>query len=147
MKFKILCLLLLALNMQNVQAQKDTVYYLLDTAALPIKDRMFQIENEGPARMYLLKCKCYPSSTSIPFYFDISRKRERIINKQEFRQLKTSSLTELIDFAIRSLDPKAATYQFIFIEPVGEVMKLIDISLAPPYKSTKVESAKLVSTL
>lgn len=133
------------LSMHKVKAQKDTVYYLLDTAAVPIKDRMFKMDNEGPFRIYVLGCRCYPSSTNIGFYFNIYGKRERIINQQEFRRLKTSSITALIDFAIKSLDPKAANYEFIFIEPNGEDLKLIGVSLAPPYDSRKVTSAMPVS--
>jgi hypothetical protein len=141
MKFIIFCLLLLAFNMQKVKAQRDTVYYLLDTAAVPIKDRMFRMVDEGPFRIYFLACRCYPYSRGIPFIFNINRKRERIINKQEFRQLKISSITELIDFALKSLDPKPVKYNFIFIEPHGEDMKLIDVTLGAPYRSRKVTTA------
>jgi hypothetical protein len=143
MKFRIFCLLLLAFNMQNVKAQRDTVYYLLDTAAVPIKDRMFRMDNEGPFRFYLLECSCYPSSVGIPFYFNVHRKK-RIIDKKTFLQLKTSSITELIGFALESLEPKPVKYKFIFIEPNGEDMNLTDIFIAPPYKSRKVTTEMFV---
>jgi hypothetical protein len=147
MKFKILCLLFLALNMQKVKAQKDTVYYLLDTAALPIKDRMFRTEDEGPFRTYVLECRCYPYSMGIPFYFNIYRKREKTIDKKKFLQIKTLSISELIDIALKCLEPSIwLKYKFIFIEPHGDDMKLIDITLGAPHDPRIVTSTTPVST-
>lgn len=61
---------------QNNQLKKDTIYYLLDTAVVPVKDRMFKIEPEGPFMVYQILCKCYPYATSISFLCNISPRRE-----------------------------------------------------------------------
>jgi len=126
-------------NTQKSEAQvknvkKDTVYYLLDTLAVPIKDRMFKVEREGTAVFFLLKCKCYPFSTDIPFYYDVYRKKENRIKKTEFDQIRTVPITQLIEIAIKCLEAKQVNnYEFIFIEPDGAKMKLIHMTLGPPY--------------
>ncbi|MGY3054692.1 hypothetical protein ACVWYG_002901 [Pedobacter sp. UYEF25] len=48
---------LILLSVSNVFAQSiapklDTIYYFLDTAAVPIKDRMFVVQEEDPEVVY-----------------------------------------------------------------------------------------------
>lgn len=87
-------IVLLLFNFQKVNAQVkiDTIYYLLDTAKIPVKDRMFRIEREGPAMCYILECKCFPHSRGITFLFDIADKKEQKISVQEFLWMALRSL-------------------------------------------------------
>lgn len=125
---------------QNEIIKKDTIYYLLDTTNISIKDRMFNIEREGPAMIYQLKCKCYPYSTNITFYFDINHKKEERIKLREFNKLNTVSIAQLIEIAVKILAPNEKNkYEFIFIEPIGSEMKLIEMTLAAPYNPRKVQ--------
>jgi hypothetical protein len=146
MKYIIICLLGILFFSdkeaiaQNQIIKKDTIYYLLDTANTSIKDRMFKIEREGPAMIYQLKCKCYPYSTNITFYFDINHKKEKKIKPQEFNNLSTVSISQLIEIAVKLLAPNEKNkYKFMFIEPIGSEMRLIDMTLAAPYNPRKVQ--------
>lgn len=128
---------LLLFNLQKVNAQVkiDTIYYLLDTAKVPIKDRMFRIEREGPAMCYILECKCFPYATGITFFFPIADKKEKIISLQEFRQIKTVSVMQLIDLALKCLPPgNRNKYEFIFAEPDGNHFRLTDMKIWIPTK-------------
>lgn len=131
---------LLLFNTQKVSAQlkTDTIYYLLDTAKVPVKERMFRIEREGTFMCYILECKCYPYATGITFFFPIADKKEKTISLQEFRQFKTVSVTQLIDLALKCLPPgHTGLYKFIFAEPDGNNILLTDMILGIPYKPNK----------
>ncbi|WP_025145976.1 hypothetical protein [Pedobacter jeongneungensis] len=142
-KFLIFAFLFFSVYIAKAQTQKikkDTVYYLLDTLSVPAKDRMFKVEREGPAMVYQLQCKCYPYSTSITFYYDINRKKEKIIKISEAKKIKTVSITELISLAVKSLlKEEANEYKFVFLEPSGNDINLINMVLAPPYNPNKVQ--------
>lgn len=140
----------LLFSTQNLHAQKgggkkDTVYYLLDTAAIPVKERMFVIEREGNAMVYILKCGCYPSATGIPFFYNIYRKKEEKINLEKFKKIKTVSLIQLIQIGVKCLAPsEEERYEFVFIEPDGKNMKLIGMTLGPPFNTRKVNTTQAI---
>jgi hypothetical protein len=130
--FLLAIIALLVFNFQKVNAQvkTDTIYYLLDTANVPVKDRMFRIEREGPAMCYVLECRCFPYSRGITFLYDIANKKEKKISLNEFREFKTVSITQLIDLAIKCLAAeKRSLYKFIFAEPDGKNIRLTDMTL------------------
>jgi hypothetical protein len=134
----IIALLLFKFQKVNAQVKTDTIYYLLDTAQVPVKDRMFRIEIENPFMFYTLECKCFPYGYGIGFYYPIANKKEYKISVQEFRQFKTASVTQLIDFAIKSLLPEnKSKYQFIIAEPEGNKIKLTDMKVWIPMKPRK----------
>jgi len=133
-------MVLLLFNLQKVNAQVkiDTIYYLLDTANVPIKDRMFRIEIENPFMFYTLECKCFPYGYGIGFYYPIVNKKEKKISVQEFRKLKIVSITQLIDLALKSLAPEnRSKYQFIIAEPDGSNIKLTQMKVWIPTKPQK----------
>ncbi len=126
---------------QNEEIKRDTIYYLLDTAAIPAKDRIFTFEREGPFMLYVLQCRCYPFSKDISFFYSIERQKiNKKISIEEFSKIKTVPITQLIDVALKCL-PRAdwTRYKFVFIEPEGENMRLIDMALATPYNPRKVQ--------
>lgn len=136
--FGIFVLLLFNRQEVNAQIKRDTIYYLLDTAKVPKKDRMFRIDREGPAMFYSLECKCFPYEYGIGFYYQIKDKKAKSIGLQEFRQLKTVSIVELIDLALKYLPPaNRSKYKFIFAEPEGNHIRLIDMKVWIPTKPRK----------
>lgn len=146
--FGIVVLLFCSLQKVNAQVKRDTIYYLLDTANVPIKDRMFRIEREGPAMCYILECKCYPYATGISFLFDIVNKKEKRISLEEFSKIKTVSITELIDFALKCLPPgHRGLYKFIFAEPEGNLIRLTDMMLWEPYKPEKTYKVETIKPI
>ena len=145
--FTFLALLLLAkLNAQ--EKKTDTIYYLLDTAKVPVNDRMFHIESEGPFMFYSLQCKCFPYGYGIGFYHKIANKKEKEISFQEFRQVKTVSIIELIDLAVDYLTPANRNkYQFIFVEPEGNHFRLIDMKIWIPTKPRKTTTITTIEPI
>lgn len=130
-------IVLLLFNLPKVSAQvkTDTIYYLLDTANVPIKDRMFRIEIENPFVFYSLECKCFPYGYGIGFYYPIVNKKEKKVSIQEFRKLKTVSITQLIDLALKCLAPEnRSKYQFIIAEPKGDSIILTEMKVWIPSK-------------
>ncbi|MBB2146599.1 hypothetical protein GM921_13940 [Pedobacter sp. LMG 31464] len=141
-------LLLFNLQKVNAQAKRDTIYYLLDTAKVPIKDRMFRIESEGPFMFYSLECKCFPYGYGIGFYYQIADKKEKRISFQKFRQLKTVSVMQLIDLALKCLPPENRNkYQFIFAEPEGDKIRLTEMMLWIPLKPRKTITVETIGPI
>ena len=133
--FGILILLLFNIQKVNAQVKRDSIYYLLDTANVPIKDRMFHIESEGSFMFYSLECKCFPYEYGIGFYYQIDDKKEKRISLREFKKIKTVSITELIDVSLKCLPPgNRNKYQFIFAEPDGNHFRLTDMKIWIPTK-------------
>lgn len=131
----IIVLLLFNLQKANAQLKIDTIYYLLDTAKVPIKDRMFRIEIENPFMFYTLECKCFPYGYGIGFYYPIVNKKAKKISLQEFTKLKIVSITQLIDLALKCLAPEnRSKYQFIIAEPEANNMKLTEVKVWIPIK-------------
>lgn len=133
--FKIVFLILFNLPRVNAQVKIDTIYYLLDTTKIPIKDRMFNIEREGPFMFYSLECKCFPYGYGIGFYYQIADKKGKKVSVQEFRKLKTVSITQLIDLALKCLATEnRSKYQFIIAEPKGDNIILTEMKVWIPSK-------------
>lgn len=125
---------------QNKKEKIDTIYYLLDTASIPVKNRLFRFENESHYALYTLQCRCYPHGKDIPFFYDRDRPNTKKINMADFRKIRTVSITELIDTVVNGL-PSAGwnKYIFVFIEPDGANMKLTYMGLARPFNPRKVQ--------
>jgi hypothetical protein len=141
-------LLLFNLQKVNAQVKRDTIYYLLDTAKVPVKDRMFNFTAEGPAMGYTLACQCFPYGYSIFFYYQIADKKEKRISIQEFRNIKTVSITELIDLALKCLPPgNRNQYQFIFAEPEGGHIRLTDMMLWIPLKPRNTITEEIIKPM
>ena len=146
--FGIVILLLFNLQKANAQVKIDTIYYLLDTAKVPVKDRMFRIEREGPSMDYALECKCFPYGYSIFFYYQIADKKEQKISIQEFSKIKTVSITQLIDLALKCLPPENRNlYQFIFAEPEGKNIRLTEMKLWIPLKPRKTSTETTIKPI
>lgn len=112
---------------------QDTVYYHLDTAAIPIKDRMFAFDEEAGTVSYVVLCKCYPWETDLRFFYT-KTKNTKTISKEAFRKIKTISITQLIEIGVKYAKDRIDRHVFFFIEPNGKNMKVTKVYLSDPRK-------------
>ncbi|MBB6498484.1 hypothetical protein [Pedobacter cryoconitis] len=133
------CFMLATISKVKAQDKKiiqDTVYYHLDTAAIPIKDRVFQFDIEGSCKEYILACKCYPGGSDLVFISWINRPNwTKNISLDSFNKIKTISITELINIAVQYAKDKIDRHKLFFIEPNDKNMKVTAVYLAEPLKS------------
>ncbi|MBB6502811.1 hypothetical protein [Pedobacter cryoconitis] len=127
------CLTIQKVKAQSEKVKKDTVYYHLDTTAIPIKDRMFAIDEEAGTVSYVLLCKCYPWETDLRFFYT-KGKNTKSISKEEFSKIKTISITQLIEIAVKYAKDRIDRHTFFFILPNGKNMKVTKAYLSDPRK-------------
>ncbi|KIO74471.1 hypothetical protein TH53_26225 [Pedobacter lusitanus] len=140
MKFTIIGILIL-FCFQRASAQQDkikydSVYYKLDTTSVAIKDRMFSFDQEAHFKEYILLCKCYPQNKDVLFYSNTTRPNDtKSISLEEFNQIKTVSITQLIEMAVNFSKHRIDKQRFFFIFPDGKNMKMTRVTLAEPLKT------------
>ncbi|WP_316747140.1 hypothetical protein [Pedobacter gandavensis] len=113
--------------------KRTNIYYFLDTAAVPIKDRIFEIDNNGSTIYYNILCMCYPWQTNIRF-FSTRVSKTRPLALDEFNKIKTASILDLINIGIQFGKELIVKYNFFIIEPVGKEMRITEVTLAYPRK-------------
>ncbi|MBB6270796.1 hypothetical protein HDF26_001223 [Pedobacter cryoconitis] len=118
---------------QSKRVEQDTIFYFLDTVAIPANHRVIDIERESQYVGYILRCKCYPLNADPVFYTRVDSYK-KIISKEEFNKIKTVSLKKLIEIAVKYAKEKVYSYKFFFIEPAGKDMKVIKVNLEGPRK-------------
>lgn len=76
----------------------DTIYYLADTAKVPVKDRIVEIGVEGPFRYFAIKCSCLAYNQNAVF---ISKRDDlgENISVVALKKIKLISLYHLIKLA------------------------------------------------
>lgn len=116
---------------------KDTVYFLVDTLAVPAKDRMFEITDEGKFKTFGLLCKCYQFGMDAYFYHDLTSGK-KFIDREEFEKIKTVSINELITITAQFAKDKIDKTAFYFIEPDGQKMRVTRVYLMENRKPVKV---------
>ncbi len=129
--------LVLLVIVMDAYAQKntnrDTVYYLVDTTAVPVKDRMFDIGVEGYFHYYRLMCQCYPWQLNPTFTYVVKRKGVSM-SKQEVEKTQFITLQKLIDIAVQYGISKVEKTVFYFIEPSDNAFIKHEVYLMPPRK-------------
>jgi hypothetical protein len=137
---KKLIIIFLFLYSFNVCAQKapkqDSVYYFVDTLHTSPKDRMWEIDVEGPFKYYSVKCPCLEYNQQPTFLYNYIKSPEgKVISKDELRRLKFISLPNLITL-VKSVDYKGFKnkYAIFFIEPLGKGFSCKRVFFAPPRK-------------
>ncbi len=129
--------LILLFIMTNVYAQKntnrDTVYYLVDTTAVPVNDRMFDIGVEGNFHYYKLMCKCYPWQLNPAFTYVVKRKGISM-SKHEIEKTQFITLQKLIDIAVQYGISRVEKTVFYFIEPGDNAFIKHQVYLLEPRK-------------
>lgn len=117
--------------------EKDSVYYYLDTAAVPIKDRMVFKDSLEFAIAYTLPCQCNLWGGNINFEKPKSIK-SKPISLAEFKKLNTVSITDLITIAVKKIKEKDKKTSYFFIEPNGKEMKISKVFLMDPKRTHEV---------
>ena len=111
----LLCFFAHTLYAQKNIIKKDTIYYLVDTAATPLKDRMLLVGKEGEFYGYRLTCSCYPWNSDAFFIYGL-RQNGITITKQKIDQLKLITLRKLIQIVAKFGVDRVSRNVFYFIE-------------------------------
>jgi hypothetical protein len=64
----------------NNQQKADTIYYLVDTAKAPVKDRMITVEFEDQFKCYTIECFCLKYDQKPVFYYNYEKEKGENIN-------------------------------------------------------------------
>jgi hypothetical protein len=124
--------------------KKDTVYYLVDTTRIPLKDRMFDIGIEDHFYYYRLTCQCYPWQTDPVFTYVLERKGSLLTNNEQ-KKLNLISLRGLINIVVEYGLNRKDKKVFYFIEPKDQSFIMHRVYLMDPRKPTiaiNIESVK-----
>jgi len=123
---KKLIIAFLFLHSFNIYGQKapksDSIYYLVDTLHTSPKDRMWEIDIEGPFKYYSVKCPCLEYNQQPTFLYNYNKSPEGIaISQEELKRLKFISLPDLIAL-VKNVDYKSFKnkYAVFFIESVDK---------------------------
>lgn len=120
-------------NAQIPSVKKDTVYYLIDTTKVPLKDRMFLVGQEGSLYGYRLTCECNLYHEDFIFSRSVDSKFEQI-DRKLLKNIKFISLRELIHIAVKYGTDKIDRTVFYFVEVQNKKYNLYKVRLVvgPP---------------
>lgn len=106
----------------NLKAQvktpvRDTIYYFLDTAKIPVNDRIWDIGEEGPFKYYTFQCECLKYNSAPTFIYNLDKQGE-LINSAEMKKKHFISTVNLLKL-IKENDGESFNHKHIayFIEP------------------------------
>jgi hypothetical protein len=94
----------------------DTVYYFIDTAGTPLKDRMWEVGIESNIKYFTSRCPCLKNNQGITFFYRLKNSGKKI-DKNAFNNINTIDLASLLSFGKKATDLTATTlYVYFFIE-------------------------------
>ncbi len=97
----------------------DTIYYLVDTLHIPIRDRMITHSTTQQYTFYSLKCPCLQAHNLPVFRTNLSE--QTVISKQEYLKYKLTDLSQLIGLVISNDDDHFADrFKIFFLFPSGQ---------------------------
>lgn len=142
MKVTILLLTILLLSINSLKAQsnniatkKDTLFYLVDTAKTPVRDRLMRIEIEGPWNCFAIECTCLKYNQRPVFVYKLENPGSEPVNINLFRKINFISLTKLIELAKEGggdiFNEKHIAY---FIEKKGHKFIKTKVTLVKPMR-------------
>jgi hypothetical protein len=132
----VLLILFLWIDLKAAFAQskvkRDTIYYVIDTAKIPVNARMLDIGVEGPYKYYTIQCPCleYGQRPNFTYRRDV---KDKLMTASQLKSIKQVNLISLIQKA-KEFTNKAftSTYAFFFIEPNGKGYVIHQVHLATP---------------
>lgn len=140
----LLIILILSSATLHASAQKavsniDTVYYLLDTAKTPLKDRMWDIGVESRYKYYTIQCPCLKFNNSPTFVYNLKEGGTKISGDQIAR-FAFVSLPSLIERAKVTTDLTATTLYIFYIVEKNRENEYIShkMSLLTPRKPVTI---------
>jgi hypothetical protein len=99
------------------KSTKDTLYYLLDTAKTPVKDRMWEIHEEYPSlKLLTITCPCLAYGRNPVFVYSTNTEQGKVINNKKVSVIKFVSLTKLIEYVKNYTGGNFETKKIVFIE-------------------------------
>ncbi|MCJ8210040.1 hypothetical protein MUY27_09995 [Mucilaginibacter sp. RS28] len=112
-------LFVLPCNAAHIKLKKDTIYYVVDTSKIPLKDRVILIGGkEGQYFSYRLMCSCNSWHGDYTFTRHVSKPGE-LINPNDTRVKNSATLRSLIQIATQHSEKKPANHVFYFIEAIN----------------------------
>src|ERR1700748_3233165 len=131
----IISLLLSTACFGQVKSPKDTLYYLVDTAKTPIKDRLMKIEIEGPWNCFVIECACLKYNQRPVFIYELKNQNSTRVGIKAFKRIKFITLSKLIELAKDgegdNFNNKHVAY---FVEPDGKKYVMRKVRLLKPIK-------------
>jgi hypothetical protein len=101
----------------QTKSKIDSIYYLIDTAKVPLNARMWKIETDNAYKYFILQCPCLPSSGKPELTYNMKIEGE-VINETEVKTLKTVDIYTLILEAKKFFDNKLKdNYAIFLVEP------------------------------
>jgi hypothetical protein len=123
MKGLLLLLFILSLFVFKVNAQIkpkiDTIYYLLDTAKIPVNDKVWKVSKDSDYQYYTILCPCVQFNGS-PTFINVKEQRVQTLSKAQLERIQLTSLPVLIVKAKQFLDSNKKENVFFIIEPAGK---------------------------
>jgi hypothetical protein len=100
---------------------KDTIYYLVDTIKIPVKDQMLEIGIDGPFKYYSIQCRCLKYNQMPTFIYNINRSKSNdLIKSDKIKTINFTSLSKLISLSQQDGGDSFNNYHVtFFIEHIG----------------------------
>jgi len=114
--------------------KEDTIYYLIDTAKTPVKERMWDISADNIYKYYTIQCPCLKYDGKPTFFYDIEGKDSgTLIRKKKLKAIKLVNLSFLIlkSKQIENNDYRN-DYHIFLIEPKEKIYVMHEVSFVNP---------------
>ncbi len=138
-------LFILTLSFSSFAAIKpqvtDTIYYLVDTAKVPVRDRMVKVGIEGPFKFYNILCQCSKDLLMPTFIYPLNKPElTETLSEAKIKGFKFISLAELLQMSQQeSFDTFNNHHAVFFIEPEPDGKKYLKhkVRLLHPVKKNQ----------
>jgi hypothetical protein len=143
-KLSFFILLFCSFNTFAQTPKKDTIYYLIDTTKTPVKDRMWEIGEEGPLKYYSFRCACLKYNLSPTFIYNL-KNEGKFISMHDLKSINLITLAKLIDFSRENLgDSFNNKHIAYFIEPNGKEFVMHKVRLIQPRKREPTIDSEII---
>ncbi len=100
MKYLIIFLIIFFVSLdltfsQVTTIKRDTLYYLLDTAKIPINDRIIKIVDAQVFKFYYFRCPCLDEG-QMPYLIHRTNDKGEIIDSTKINKIKTIATVPLL---------------------------------------------------
>lgn len=131
---KLILLLLLTALCYKADAQKKpaVVYYLIDTATVPVADRMFSINTNGKTYQYTLNCSCLMPWLTDALFTRFVDDKGVMLSQTQVNRLKLLTLRQLIDIVVKYSVVRKKENIFYFVEKRAEQLIKYKVVLSEP---------------
>lgn len=142
-----LCFSFMITRAQKVVNNMDSVYYYVDAASTPVKDRMWEVGTESKVKYFAIKCPCLKDNAWPNFIYRLSDQGEKI-DKNQFGKINMRDLPTLIRLAKEDNNLTATTLHiYFFIEKSNDNEYIVHKTklYIPPSRTTNSASGNISS--